>query len=168
MSAVKLVPCSTHAWGGFWIGTALGIALFSGFLLVNLGFSRLWFSNLRPLLKGETLKKWLGDIFKIGLGTFFKKVKKMVYFFKLFWKKGPCSNWVWKNTHPGARAQVDRGQGPGPTTGWGIIFKLSLKMDPVLKIVWKHISFFKLFLKTHPRPIFENVTKSFFQSFTFS
>jgi hypothetical protein len=37
---------------------------------------RLRRSNLRPLLKGETLKKWLGDIFENRPGTHFQiKIK---------------------------------------------------------------------------------------------
>ena len=87
--------------------------------------------NLRPLLKGETLKKWLGDIFENGSGAVFQTSLKKGglvsnYFgkgsiFKLFLKKyptwGPGPGWT------GARAQD-----PGPNRVW-YFFKLSLKMD---------------------------------------
>ena len=79
--------------------------------------------NLHPLLKGETLKKWLGDIFENRPGGHFQKsLKKGVTFqkkgsvFKLSLKKIP--HW---------------GLGPGPWPGY--FFKLSLKMDPFFKIV---------------------------------
>ena len=39
--------------------------------------------NLHPLLKGETLKKWLGDNFENGSGGVFQKSLKKGYFFKL-------------------------------------------------------------------------------------
>ena len=49
-------------------------------------------SNLRPLLKGETLKKWLGDNFEKGLRPVFQKSLKKGICFQTILKKGPFSN----------------------------------------------------------------------------
>ena len=74
--------------------------------------------NLRPLLKGETLKKWLGDIFENGsggvvqkslnkgvlfqtilkTGTIFKLGLKMDPFFKIVWKSTPFFKLFWKTS----------------------------------------------------------------------
>ena len=90
-------------------------------------------SDLHPLSKGETLKKWLGDIFENRPGVHFQKsLKKGVLFqtilkkgsiFKLSLKKYPIGAWV-------------PGPGPGlPGPGLGYFFELSLKTDPLFKLV---------------------------------
>ena len=94
--------------------------------------------DLRPLLKGETLKKWLGDILENESGGAFQNsLKKGNSFSNYFEKRIHFQTVFEKNTPPGG--QGPGGPGPGPRTqaptGWGIFVKLSLKMDPFLKIV---------------------------------
>ena len=92
---------------------------------------------MRPLLKGETLKTWLGDNFENGSGgCFSKKFENDGTFSKYFENMFHVQTDFEKIPHPGARARVDRGQGPGPRPQpGGVFFKLSLKMDPFFKIV---------------------------------
>ena len=127
-------------------------------------------SNLRSLLKGETLKKWLGDNFENGSGGVFQKsLKKGSTFSNYFEKSVHFQTEFEKIPHPGARARVDRGQGPGPRPQpGGVFFQTQFENEPFFQNSLKKYPLFQTCLKNTPRPIFKNVTESFFQSFTFS
>ena len=93
--------------------------------------------NLRPLLKGETLKNWPGDNFENGSGSVFQKSLKKGILFQTILKKGSIFKLFLKNyptRGPGPGWTGARAQDPGPNRV-GYFFKLSLKMDPCFKIV---------------------------------
>ena len=119
--------------------------------------------NLHPLLKGETLKNWLCDIFENRPGTHFQKSLKKGVLFQTILKKGSIFKLSLKKyPRPGPGTQAPMGYffklslkkyprpGPGTQVPMGYVFKLSLKMDPFFKIVWKRIPFFKLVWKWAP------------------
>ena len=94
--------------------------------------------DLRPLSKGETLKKWIRDNFENRPRAHFQKSLK---------KGGPFSNYFEKRVHfqtefekiPQARAQEARARArdPGPNGVFfqtqfenGFFFRISLNKDP--------------------------------------
>ena len=95
---------------------------------VSMGWYRLNLSyatsrDSRPLLKGETLKKWLGDKFENGSGGVFQKSLKKGILSQTILKKWVHFQTVFETIpHPGARVRVDRGQGPGPRPQPGGVF----------------------------------------------
>ena len=93
--------------------------------------------DLRPLLKSETLKKWLGDIFENGSGGVFQNSLKKGALFQTNLKKGCIFKlFLKKIPHPWARAWVDRGQGPGPRPQpGGLFFQTQFENGHFFKIV---------------------------------
>ena len=86
-----------------------------------------WCGNLRPLLKGGTLKKWLGDIFENRPGGRFQKSLKKGVLFQTILKKGSIFKLSLKKyPRPGPGRP---GPGPGTQAPMGYFFKLGLKMD---------------------------------------
>ena len=80
-------------------------------------------SNLRPSLKGETLKNWLGDNFENGpVGVFQESLKKGVLFQNILQNRVHFQTAFEKNTPRGGQGLG--GPGPGPRTQapteWGI------------------------------------------------
>ena len=111
--------------------------------------------DLRPLLKAETSKKGLGDNFENGSGGVFQKSLKMMYFFKLVWKRVHCQTVFEKIPHPGARAPVDRGQGPGPRPQpGGVFFQTQFENGSFVQNSLKNINF-SIFLRNTPRTYFQ-------------
>ena len=115
-----------------------------------------------PHSKVKLWKQWFRDNFENRPVAHFWKSLKKGSLFKLFWKKGPFSNWVWTNTlgqRPGGPGQ---GLGPRPQRGM-FLSNYVCKWTP-----WKMTyELLRTFLKIAPRPIFKIVTDSVFQSFTF-
>ena len=106
----------------------------------------------------------------MGLGVFFqKRLNKEVRFQTILKKHFHFQTVFEKIPHPGGRARVDRGQGPGPRPQpGGVSFQTQFENGPFFQNSLKTYSLFQTFLKNVPRPIFKNVTESFFKSFTFS
>ena len=94
---------------------------------------------------------------------------------KKFEKGSTCSNNFENKVHfqtefekyptqsaPGSWALAPVHLGPGPRVGY--FFKISLKMDPVFKIVWK-IQPFSNFFEKHPQTHFQNCHPAMFSKF---
>ena len=114
------------------------------------------------------IKRWnFGNMdpwhfWKPAWGPFSKKIEKRM-FFKLFWKKGSFSNWVWKNTPlgPGSRALARASR----ALAWDFFFKLSLKTDLFSKSFAKWPLFFSIVFENGPQAGFQKCHRAMFSKF---
>ena len=103
--------------------------------------------NLRPLLKGETLKKWLGDIFENGSGCVFQKSLKKGVLFQTILKKRV-------HFHPGPRPR------PG-----GVFFQTQFENGPFFQNSLKKVVPFSNFFEKHTQTHFQNCHQATFSKF---
>ena len=92
---------------------------------------------MRPLLKGETLKKWLGDIFENGSGAVFQKSLKNGVLFQTILKERVRFQTEFEQIPQPVGAGV-LGPGPGPPGPWppgGVFFQKQFENGPFFKIV---------------------------------
>ena len=120
----------------------------SGYLLIS---SSVTYRFASPLKRWNFEKMAPWQFWKSAWGFFSNKFEKQLSFFKIFWKKGPFSNWVWKNT-PG-QGPGGPGQGPGPRPQWGILSNSVWKSTFFFKFCWKWTP--GLFSKMSPSHFFK-------------
>ena len=96
-----------------------------------------WASNLHPLWKGATLKKWIGDNFENGSGGVFQKSLKMGVLFQTILKNRVHFQTEFEKVPHPVGAWV-LGPGPGPPGPWppgGVIFQKRFENYSFLTIV---------------------------------
>ena len=135
--------------------------MFANTIVLSMGV--LW--TCIPYEKMTLLKNDSVTFLKMVLGWFQKSLKKGICFqttlkkgciFKVSLKKYPTrlgpGSWALAPVHPG----------PGPRVGY--LFKSSLEMEPLFKIVWKSTPFFKLVWKA-PQTHFQKCHGVIFSKF---
>ena len=123
--------------------------------------------DLHPLWKGETLKKWLRDIFEHGSGGVFQKsLKRVLFLTNYFEQRVHLQTEFEKIPHPVGAWVL--GPGPGPPGPWppgGVFFQKQFETGPFFKIVWKSTPFFSNFFEKHHQTHFKNRPQGIFSKF---